>query len=315
MSDITTQVDVVPEVAVETGVETTESNTESTGSENDPNESFSDWMARQGKGKEEVKAPKEEVKKEETSEKKEEEAPKEDSKEKTESLKVGDKEYKAEDIEGLVKSSADLETLKSEITDMFEQLRTSPGEWFDKLEISQKAIEDYYYSKYIEPGTLTAEQKLERYEQRDKAAKEAEETSKRQQAEEAQKEHYRQQWTKDISAAIQEAGLPNNEFTTAKVASYLKAALAKGVQASPRDVMDLVKQDLESTHKSSLTGMTPEQLAATLGPEMMAKLRQHEVDKYKTTKFENKNPGKGALKDTKSQEVKRKVSSVYDLLD
>lgn len=315
MTDITTQVDVTPEIAVETGVESTEPNTESTGSENDPNESFSDWMARQGKGKEEAKAPKEEVKKEETSEKKEEEAPKDDSKEKTESLKVGDKEYKAEDIETLVKSSADLETLKSEITDMFEQLRTSPGEWFDKLGVSQKAIEDYYYSKYIEPGTLTAEQKLERYEQRDKAAKEAEETSKRQQAEEAQKEHYRQQWTKDISAAIQEAGLPNNEFTTAKVASYLKAALAKGVQASPRDVMDLVKQDLESTHKSSLTGMTPEQLAATLGPEMMAKLRQHEVDKYKTTKFENKNPGKGALKDTKSQEVKRKVSSVYDLLD
>ncbi len=271
---------------------------------------YSQWLANlNGPKAEEPKAveePKvEEAKEEEevVEETKTEEAP--------QSLKVGDKEYKAEDIANLEDT---VTSIKEQVGQLVELLRTNPGEIFDRIEIPKEAIEDYYYSKYVEPSTLTAEQKLERYEQRDRETKERAQKEEADRASSQSREATKQKWVTDINSALSEAKLPQTDFNITRVAALAREALSSGKQPDLKSLAAQVKQELLSTQTSMLSSMSPEELTAALGKETVAKLRQAELAKVKESKFQNTNPGKGEVK-TKSSEVRKKISSVYDMLD
>lgn len=271
---------------------------------------YSEWLAKlNGPKAEEPKS--EEPKAEEAKEEESVEETKTEEPASPQSLKVGDKEYKAEDIQGLEKS---VEDIKDQVGQLIELLRTSPGEIFDRLEIPKEAIEDYYYSKYVEPETLTAEQKLERYEKRDRETREQAQKEESDRAASQSKEAAKQKWVTDINSALSEAKLPQTDFNIARVAALAKEALSSGKQPDLKQLAAQVKQELLSSQTSLLSSMSPEELTAALGKETVAKLRQAELAKVKESKFQNTNPGKGEVK-TKSSEVKRKISSVYDMLD
>ncbi len=271
---------------------------------NDPNESFADWQARQAKStgsddKETSKETKEEVKKEEPV--------------KAGTVKVGDKEYGEPEITELLAQSGKFDNLFTEVQDFIAQLRTDPSDIFDKVGVSQKAIEDYYYNKYIEPTTLTAEQKLERYEKRDQEAKEVAAKEQKAKDEQSQIDHYRSQISKQIEDAITEIKLPSNSWVNKRMAEYIKQGLSKGVTA--QDAAQMVKNDLIEAQKMTLSGLDSDKLAETLGEDVVSKLRSHEASKFKS-KFENTNPGKGKIQErSKKDETRKKVSNIYDLLD
>jgi hypothetical protein len=308
MENVTTPAPI--ETPVDAPVQETKG--ESTGG-GDAYEGFSAWLA--SKSKSEPAPESKEVAKEkqpETSDTEEvkEDAPKTEEPVKS-SIKVGEKEYTEESIKELETS---MEDFKAQVSDFIQALRTSPGEIFDKLEISKETLEEYYYHKYVEPNTLSAEEKLAKYEQRDKEAKEKAAQEERSKKESSTREAQRQKWLTDIQNTIVEAKLPNNDFTITRVAAHAKQALSQGQQVDLKQIAAKVRQELLESQSATLGSMSPEELSAALGKETLDKLRKSATDKFKESKFQNTNPGKGEIK-TESKSAKRTVKSVYDLLD
>lgn len=292
----------------------------------DPNESFSDWLKRQNGAKEEAKVdktpstkPTEDITSKETV--KEPEAPKESS------LKIGDKEYKAADIESLQKAhdeaNAKVERINAQVNDLVEMIKSNPGPILDKLGVGRDIIEKYYYDKYLHADVfkgLPAEEKVRHYEEQEakraeearvKAeteAKAAEEAKLREAAEANQK-----LFIDKIGKALDAAKIPKSDWTMQKMADYIQRAQEKGIQAGLNEIADLVREDLAEIQKATLTTMSPKDLAKVLGEETMAKIRAEDVAKFKQDKFENKNPSKTKVE--RPQKEKKRYSSPYQMID
>ena len=334
----------IEEVSQEGGVQESASESKSEGQDN-PNESFSDWLKRQkgdsvSKSKESETAPKksdtntpkpsESDKKVPDPAKTPDESP---LKEPTEDVlssepevKIGDKVYKAKDIEALAKSESDTKAAHEKTLEQVETfvtiLKTEPGRIFDKLledPAVSEVFESYLMKRYVEPAkfkTLPPEEKVAHYEKLEADRRAEEEADKRAEAEtkaQADAEANRKAWTDKFNESLAKAGLPQNEWTLARMAGYMKQSFAKGLKVTPDDVIDNVRSDLVEAHKATLQNLDPEQLAAALGEETLGKLRARDVEKLKQGKFENKNPGKGKVE--KPEKTKKKLTSIYELLD
>lgn len=325
-------VDSSPEQGLDTPQESSEASEASTG----PEESFQAWLARQ-EGSKEPKAPKEkpdtesvsskEPKDEDKAAEAEEPASKEAPQEPK--VKVGDKEYTHKEISERLsaadQTSKQYETLQGQAKQLVEMLKNDPGAVLAKVGANREALENWYYKNYIEPDTLSPEQletrnlkdRVSEYEAKEAAqAKQAEaaKAEKAAQQKEADKERYRSEWSTKIQEALETSGLPKSDWTVTRMALYLKQALQQGRKdVQPSDVAKQVKADWAAAQKDLLANLTPAQLAAQLGDEALAKIRQHDVEKYKSTKFENKNPGQGKAR-TVEKETK-KYSSIYKMLE
>lgn len=313
-----------------------------TTSKSDPNESFSDWLKRQPKEEGSAPTPKEgrdekgrflpkdkaPVSESDTN------VPQETTPESTKSpepvepeLKIGDKAFKAKDIESLQKSYADMqkthETTIAQVKDLIETLKSNPGAVLDHLGINQDAIANYYYNKYVQPEvfkTLPPEEKVKHYEklEQDRIAAErtkAEEAARVEQEAKlkAAEEENRKIWAQRFETALTEAGIPNTQWAHNQMASYMKQAQEKNIQVEAKDLIPLVKEDLIAAQKATLEGLKPEELAKLLGDETMAKLRAQDVAKFKQEQFENKTPLKAKVE--RSEKPKKRISSIYELLD
>lgn len=287
---------------------------DSGGIEDAPVESFEDWLAKQD--------GKTEPKEKEAAPAEEEAPPKEETK--PAKIKVKDKEYSPEELEKTLleadQARADYTKIHKQAEQLIDVLKTDPGKVLDQLEVNKDVIDQWYYKKYIEPDILTPEQRQAKADQEELARlrqKDQEETQRQEtQRQEQLRKQYQQEWANRITSALDSAGLPKSELVVSRMAYHMKQALSSGKQnVQPTDVVDLVRQDLIELQKSTISSLPPDKLQEVLGEEALTKLRKHEADKYKQTKFENKNPPKpGKPRDTKKKSTK-KYSSPYDLLD
>lgn len=312
--------------------------------ETDPNESFSDWLRRQpGSKTEEVPksesgrdekgrfvAKAKDTNKQEVSENDTNSTQKsvpEVEKSPEPELKVGDKAFKAKDIETLNKSYEEMrtahETLNSQVRDLVETLKNNPGAVLDHLGISKNLIESYYYDKYVQPEvfkSLPAEQKVAHYEKLEQdrlaaeQAKQAEQARLEQEAKvKAAETESQKLWSQRFTEALNEAGIPNTQWAHQQMAAYVKQAQDKNIQITAKDLVPLVKADLVEAKKAALEGITPEEITALLGQDMMSKIRAQDVAKFKQEQFENKTPLKAKVE--RSEKPKKRLSSIYELLD
>ena len=343
---------VAPEASATEGVSestpSTESATESKlAPENDPNESYSDWLDRiNGKSKktEEKAEPKKDsvldkFKADLEKDKNVKDQPKEDLPTKEpkveapapiQDIKVGDKSYTAKDIETLTKDHTEVktahETLQKQATEFINTLKTNPGQVLDMLLKSpetESAFMDYLNKRYVEPlkfQALPAEDKLKHYEQKEQeriaseqAARAEQERAAKEQADQQAAENNRRFWTNKFSESLGKAGLPDNAWTQARMAGYIQRAFAQKIQVTPDDVIQYVREDLVNSQKHALENASPEEISKLLGEEKLAALRAQDVAKFKQDKFENKNPSKGKIERTTKE--KKRYSSPYDMMD
>lgn len=319
---------------------TDSSSSESVDIESDPNESYSDFLKRTAKESSKPKEPKKEEKKVTSifdDKPKEEVQPEQSASEKIEeaveqALKVGEKEYKAKDIEKLSKdyeaTTASVREYEAKLNDLtkgvqafMERLKSDPTV-FQSLEIPRNVLEEHYYKTYVEPTIeLTPEQKAVEYdrikkEQVEQAKQQQLEAQKQQETQKAQEmqEFYQNKWVSEIQDIVKAGNLPKSDFVMQRVAGYIRQALDKQLyHVAASDIVKAVQQDVKTLQTQLLQTMSPEEIRATLGDDGYKKIQEDNVKKYNEAKLK----AAPIKQQTPSEPAapKKKYTSPYDLLD
>lgn len=313
---------------------------------NDPNESFESWLKRQDS--KEAKVPESEKNGKKESDKSDKSLKKDDkpdneskkvlketkdakdveSDEKNKEIpspkiKLGDKEYSEPELtkeltEGK-QAFEQLKTIQSQAEQLVDMLRKDPGQILDKVGANKEAIERWYYETFLEPELLTPEQRQAKSDRSRVEAFEKAESERRakEDAEKSEnlKKQYQQEFTKQIAEGLKQGGLPETDWTRNQAARHLKQALVDKRPVQMPEIVAKVKQDWVELQKSIVAGLSAEQLAEHLGEDAITKLRAHDVAKLKQDKFESKKPPVESDNKARPKKEKRKLTSVYDILE
>ena len=182
--------------------------------------------------------------------------------------------------------------MRKQSEDFIKLLKTNPeavlGNPAVGLDVQQWA-EEFLWNRMQEakktPEQREAEQnkrELEEYRQREKTTAE-----KAQEADfERAKEQYKGKLTEDIIKTLAETNLPKSARTVARMAHYILQAKQSGWNdVSPKDVVDMVREDYITEHNELLGSLPQEELMKILNAEVRKKIREAEL-------WSLKNPGK-----------------------
>ncbi len=181
------------------------------------------------------------------------------------------------------------------------------------------AFEKWYAKEYIEPETLTADQKrireqeerLSKYEQQDKEKKEREEKEQ----EDKLTHHQREFLQGQIIEALEKSNLPKTKETVRKIAFYMRQNLANGWEAPMEMIIRQVKNDRQGSFRDEIENCSIEQAVELLGEGFMNKVRSHDLQKLRERRqlpgqVSNPRAGTGPLDESKkisSSEVNRRL--------
>lgn len=151
----------------------------------------------------------------------------------------------------------------------------------------KKFAEDFLVEQMQEELMDPKDRELRDYKQ--KLAKfEEEERLKKQKAEEeakdAVKKKYQEDYNKQIIDALETSGLPKTEYTVERMIYYMHKALKNGYELDAKDVTELVKRDYIEDSKALYSGLDAEALEKIMGADIAKKLRKHDIDKLKQPK-------------------------------
>lgn len=143
------------------------------------------------------------------------------------------------------------------------------------------AFEQWYKREVIDPEMLTPEQrKLREYEAKEKQWKQAEEEkAKHEQSQKLQAEaqHWKGEYEKQIIKGLDTKGLPRNASTVRAMAAYMEQANKAGIDVPIETIAGLVHQDKTADTKHILSSMEGEQLIAFVGEEIINKIRKADL--------------------------------------
>lgn len=183
------------------------------------------------------------------------------------------------------------------------------------------AFEAWYMKEFIEPGTLTEEQKtIRNYEQKLKKYEEEEKLKK----ETAQKEeetrltnHQKEYLSQQIIEALESSGLPKIPWFASRMAFYMRQNYLNGWEAPLPMIISQVKKERASMMADMSQGSTAEQLIDILGEEVINKIRQHDLkqlrDKRQQAPYSGKANGStpsGSGAKLTSSEVTRRLRDI-----
>jgi hypothetical protein len=147
-------------------------------------------------------------------------------------------------------------------------------------------FEKWYSQEFIEPETLTADQKrardmereLLRYKQAEKEAQEKAQLDQEAQMTSQQREYFSQQ----IIDAMDKSGLPKTKFFAQRMAFYMRENLVKGWEAP----LDLIVSQVKSERKTMMADLTEsasvDQLIEMLGEGVINKIRKHDLEQLRS---------------------------------
>jgi hypothetical protein len=145
-----------------------------------------------------------------------------------------------------------------------------------------KMLEEAIYEK-VQYEQMTPEQK-ELFKAK-KALAQNEEDKKRAAAEKKEAEireltgKYREHFQGAIIEALEEAKLPKTTGTVRRMAHYLLEGNKRGVRFEPKDVVDLVRGDINKEFKEMFSESPAENLLGILGDSVAEKIRKHDLSK------------------------------------
>ncbi len=161
-------------------------------------------------------------------------------------------------------------------------------------------VEDWYNREFIEPDTLTPEQKrlkeLERENaQFKKIQQEAEEKAK-QEAEAKAEAEYTQVFQQEIIDAIEANKLPKTKSTVKKIAFYKRQALLNGWEAPMELICEKVRSDIKS-EDSEVESYTYDDFVNRFGEKLIKKLISEDLKRIREKR-------EGASKSFSNDELK-----------
>lgn len=129
-----------------------------------------------------------------------------------------------------------------------------------------------------ERENLELKERLREREEADKAAQEAEQQKQFEQM----KKDYATQIDKDIVDAIKASGATVTPYFFKRVAHYMLSAMQQGKQVSPKDVVPLVKEDLQNDIRSMFETTSEEQILELLkSDKAWENIRKADLKRFK----------------------------------
>ena len=84
-----------------------------------------------------------------------------------------------------------------------------------------------------------------------------------------------------VSKAIETSDLPKSPYVVRKMADYMLLGLENGVDVHPNDVINLVREEIQSDIQQMFAVMPEEVIEKLIGKDVLGKLRKSRVAKAK----------------------------------
>jgi hypothetical protein len=188
------------------------------------------------------------------------------------------------------KRMAEAQGLKKEAYQIIEQYKNDPAGLIKALgpkgyDIAEQILVEKLQSEMMTPEQRKMaeyEQRLSAYEKAEKDKKEREEQEQMQALEMKQAEHYQ----KVIIDALNKTGLPKEPQLAKRAAFLLKKNLELGLDLSPEELAQELKNEVVNTLKSIAGSSEASQLLELLGPDLAKKIRKHDLEQLKSKKMQ-----------------------------
>lgn len=149
-------------------------------------------------------------------------------------------------------------------------------------------LEKYYAKQYIEPETLSAEERNMR--EREKNVKKGEEEQAKRKSRE-EKEHeamltnqQRDHIQTQIIEALDQSNLPKSKETVKKIAFYMRQNLLNGWDAPMDMIIRQVKNERQSLFREEIKSCTVEQIVELLGEEEVNRIRKYDLQRLRDSR-------------------------------
>jgi hypothetical protein len=168
--------------------------------------------------------------------------------------------------------------------DMVQALR---AQGFSNQEI-QDQFERWYTKEFIEPETLTPEQrKLKEYEAKLKKYQDEEQEKLAKQQQEEQDNltaKQREYLSGQIIEALEKSGLPKTKLIASRMAFYMRENLLQGWEAPIEVIVQQVKQERQALMSGEVGALEGEALIQYLGEDVVNKIRKWDLTQLRARK-------------------------------
>lgn len=176
--------------------------------------------------------------------------------------------------------------LEKEVAQFFQLLKDDPEAVLsdkrigvDVKQFAAKILEDEIKKAQKTPEQLEQEalkKKLKEYESNDEKRQKQEKDREFDELKKHESVKYEQQ----VDDALKTANLPKTSYVVDKITNYMLTALKHNVNdIQPKDVMDLVKQDMEKDIRSFFEAAPTNVIKAILGDNILGKIAQDNIGK------------------------------------
>ena len=149
----------------------------------------------------------------------------------------------------------------------------------------REAFEDWYTEEFVEPDTLSPEQKkLREYEAQIKKYADEEKSRQQQQINqerEAMTSQARQELQAQIIDVIETGGLPKTNFTVQRIAHWMRKNHQNGFNAPTELIVAQVRKERDEVIKSLVDVSDGASLIQMLGDDIINKIRRYDLDQLK----------------------------------
>lgn len=174
-------------------------------------------------------------------------------------------------------------SLEKEVKEFVDALRKDPRKVLsdpsigvDIKQLAAQIIEDEIESSKKTPEQLEHE-KLQKELQALKSEREKEKETFNQKELERLKEKAYQDYDNQMSAALEKGDLPKTPYVIKKMADYMLLALNEGVDATPEDVLPLVREEMHNDLKEMFAVMPDDVIEALVGKDVITRIRKKKV--------------------------------------
>lgn len=164
---------------------------------------------------------------------------------------------------------------------------SDPANGFKPEEVRAE-FEAWYAENFIDPETMTPEQK--RIAELERKNKDYEESEKERQAKAEAEENDRldkvsgELLQRELTQMLEESGMPKTKFTASRLAYWIRVNEAKGINAPKEMIIEQVKTERNNIVKSMAEAYDGEQLVQHLGEDIVKKIRQYDLGRIRAAR-------------------------------
>jgi len=205
---------------------------------------------------------------------------------------------------------------RNQVDDFLRNVKNDPRALFKHLGLDDRKWASDIMTEYMEDEMMdpTAKEKrdmqrkLEELQNKEKER----EAGEKKKVEEERRKQFNDEVDRELSTVLKEGGVPNNEFTAARILYYFQYAMNNGWDHLPvnqilKEIVPVVKKDWKNEVQTILTSYDDDTLLDILGDALTEKTNKAYLNKYKKKEAEKKE--KPAEKKAAPAEKKTKYMS------